>query len=263
MDIFAVKSKDLQRDVFLLTAPFTQLNTPYPATTYLKGFLNTKGIGSCQADLGIEVTNAVFSREGVSEIFEAIGEGISVSPNAQRIIALKQNYVDSIGPVIEFLQDKNPALAPLIANAGYLPQASRFDQLEDIKTAFGTMGIHDQAKYIATMYLEDISDLIKECLDQNFGFSRYAERLGRSANSFDELHTALQAPHSYIDGVMITLLARKMKELQPKLVAVSIPFPGNLYCSLRCGQWIKMHYPDTKVAFGGGFANTELRAAPL
>ena len=27
---------------------------------------------------------------------------------------------------------------------------------------------------------------IKECVDDKFGFSRYAERLGRSANSFDE-----------------------------------------------------------------------------
>lgn len=250
----------MQRDVFLLTAPFTQLNTPYPATTYLKGFLNTKGIVSFQADLGIEVTNAMFSRAGLAEIFEAVGSPAAVSANAQRIIALKQQYIDSIDAVVQFLQDKNPALAPLIANGSFLPQASRFEQLDDIKTAFGTMGTHDQAKYIATMYLEDLSDLVKECLDANFGFSRYAERLGRSANSFDELHTALQGPHSYIDGVMITILGQKIEELQPKLVAVSIPFPGNLYCSLRCGQWIKTHYPETKVAFGGGFANTELRS---
>jgi hypothetical protein len=33
------------------------------------------------------------------------------------------------------------------------------------------------------LYLEDISDFIVECVDANFGFSRYAERLGRSANS--------------------------------------------------------------------------------
>ena len=44
------------------------------------------------------------------------------------------------------------------------------------------------------------------------------------------------------------------------MVCLSVPFPGNLYTSLRCGQWIKQHYPNVKVAMGGGFANTELRS---
>jgi hypothetical protein len=51
-----------------------------------------------------------------------------------------------------------------------------------------------------------------------------------------------------------------MEELKPGLVAISVPFPGNLYTSLRCGQWIHKHYPEVKVAMGGGFANTELRS---
>jgi hypothetical protein len=66
-----------------------------------------------------------------------------------------------------------------------LPEASRFSQLEELDWAFGTMGTQDKAKHLATLYLEDISDFIVECVDANFGFSRYAERLGRSANSFD------------------------------------------------------------------------------
>jgi hypothetical protein len=43
------------KDLLLITPPFTQLNTPYPATAYLKGFLNTKSITAFQMDLGIEV----------------------------------------------------------------------------------------------------------------------------------------------------------------------------------------------------------------
>ena len=73
-----------------------------------------------------------------------------------------------------------------------MPEASRFAQLEELDWAFGTMGMQDKAKHLATLYLEDISDFIVECVDANFGFSRYAERLGRSANSFDELYEALQ-----------------------------------------------------------------------
>ena len=45
----------MQKKLLLITPPFTQLNTPYPATAYIKGFLNTKDISSYQCDLGIEV----------------------------------------------------------------------------------------------------------------------------------------------------------------------------------------------------------------
>ncbi|MBC7914037.1 MAG: radical SAM protein, partial [Pyrinomonadaceae bacterium] len=173
---------------------------------------------------------------------------------------LKDDYIQTINDVILFLQGKNPTLAHLICKRDFLPEASRFDQIEDLNWAFGSMGILDKAKHLATMYLEDLSDLIKECVDDHFGFSRYAERLGRSAGSFDELYDSLQQPYTYIDGILIDILKKRMAEVQPKLVAISVPFPGNLYSSFRCGQWIKTNYPNTKVVMGGGFANTELRS---
>lgn len=247
--------------VFLITPPFTQLNTPYPATAYLKGFLNTKNIRSFQSDLGIEVTLALFCREGLQELFKRINiTGKPLSDNAARIVALQDDYIDTIDDVITFLQGHNPTLAHRICKRDFLPEASHFAQLADLDWAFGSMGIQDKAKHFATMYLEDLSDLISECVDEHFGFSRYAEKLGRSANSFDELYNALQKEYTFIDELLVKLLQEHMERLQPKLVAISVPFPGNLYTSLRCGQWIKQHYPEVKVAMGGGFANTELRS---
>lgn len=251
---------DLTAPVLLLTPPFTQLNTPYPATAYLKGFLNTKQISSFQADLGIEVTVALFSKKGLIHLFAQIKETVLLSENISRIIALQNDYINTIDAVILFLQGKNPTLAHLIGKRDFLPEASRFAQLDDLKWAFGTMGTQDKAKHLATMYLEDLSDLITECIDVHFGFSRYAERLGRSASSFDELYAALQKEYTYIDNLLIAVLQKRMAEINPSLVAISVPFPGNLYTSLRCGQWIKQHYPQVKVAMGGGFANTELRS---
>ena len=247
--------------VFLITSPFTQLNTPYPATAYLKGFLNTKSIASFQADLGIEVTLALFSKEGLLNLFAAIdNKEITFSDNARRMIVLKGDYINTINAVILFLQGKNPTMAQLISKRNLLPEASRFAQLDDLKWAFGTMGTQDMAKHLATMYLEDLSDLITECIDAHFGFSRYAEKLGRSANSFDELYSALQKEYTYLDNILISILQKKMADINPELVLISVPFPGNLYTSLRCGQWIKNNYPEVKVAMGGGFANTELRS---
>ena len=251
----------MKAPVFLITPPFTQLNTPYPATAYLKGFLNTKKIDSYQADLGIEVTLALFSRTGLEKLFSDIeSRKLTYSANTERVMALKEDYINTIDDVILFLQGKLPTLAHLVCSRNFLPEASRFSQLDDLNWAFGSMGTQDKAKHLATMYLEDLSDLIKETVDEHFGFSRYAEKLGRSANSFNELYESLHAEYTYLDHILIDILRERMQELQPSLVAISVPFPGNLYTSLRCGQWIKENYPGVKVAMGGGFANTELRS---
>ena len=162
------------KDLLLITPPFTQLNTPYPATAYLKGFLDTKNISSYQIDLGIEVILEIFSKKGVTEIFNVKPENLS--ENAQRIFALKEEYIKTIDEVIAFLQNKKPTLARQICSMNFLPEASRFNQLDDMEYAFGNMGLQDKAKHLATLYLEDLSDYIVENIDENFGFSRYAER---------------------------------------------------------------------------------------
>ncbi|MFT7020927.1 MAG: hypothetical protein ACJASO_003128, partial [Cyclobacteriaceae bacterium] len=249
------------KDFLLITPPFTQLNTPYPATAYIKGFLNTKGLSSFQMDLGIEVILALFTSERLQYIFEvALENDDARSENSQRILALRDAYVRSIDPVMLFLQGRNSTLARQICTGNFLPQASRFEQLDELEWAFGSMGIQDQAKHLATLYLEDLSDFIAECVDENFGFSQYAERLGRSANNFDEIHQQLSEELNYIDSIALNLLEQRLRVHQPKIVCLSVPFPGNLFSAFRCAQYIKKEYPNIKVAMGGGFPNTELRS---
>ena len=251
----------MAQNILLITPPFTQLNTPYPATAYLKGFLNTQNIPSVQCDLGIEVILKLFSSEGLTNLFSQLAtRNPQLSPNAQRIYNLRESYIQTIDPVIAFLQEKNVSLAHVICEGNYLPEASRFAQNEDLEWAFGTMGNRDKAKHLATLYLEDLSDLIVEAVDPHFGFSRYAERLGRSANSFDELNAELQKPESFIDSITLKLLLEKIELSQATLVAFSVPFPGNLYSAFKCAQYIKKYYPELKIAMGGGFPNTELRS---
>ena len=210
-------------------------------------------------DLGIEVILELFSKKGLSSLIP-IGEIVQFSENSQRIHTLWDDYVTTIDAVIAFLQGKNPTLARQICSGNFLPEASRFNQLDDMEWAFGSMGLQDKAKHLATLYLEDISDFIVECVDENFGFSRYAERLGRSANSFDELYAELQKETTHIDKITLQILEERVKDVQPKLVLISVPFPGNLYSAFRGAQYIKSNYPATKIAMGGGFPNTELRS---
>ncbi|MEI6575388.1 MAG: radical SAM protein [Bacteroidota bacterium] len=251
----------MSQKILFITPPFTQLNTPYPATAYLKGFLNTQNIASRQADLGIELILDLFSGAGFRDMFQEIGaKKRKLSKNARTILSFREAYEQTIDPVISFLQGKNPSLAYLICQGGFLPEAGRFHELDDLEWAFGSMGLQDKAKHLATLYLEDISDLIVEILDPWFGFSRYAESLGRSASDFTEIHEALQREDSFIDKRFLTLVEAKIDRIQPTLVAITVPFPGNLYCALKSGQWIHKNRPEIKIVLGGGYVNTELRS---
>ena len=210
-------------------------------------------------DLGIEVIIDVFSKKELIAMFQSVDADAPLSENTQRIIALKNEYIKTVDSIIAFLQGKNPSLARQICSGNFIPEASRFAQLDDMDYAFGTMGMQDKAKHLATLYLEDLSDFIVECIDENFGFSRYAERLGRSANSFDELYEYLQNDLTFFDKSTLRILEERIQSVQPKLVLISVPFPGNLYSAFRCAQFIKANYPTINVSMGGGFPNTELR----
>ncbi len=246
--------------VLFITPPFTQLNTPYPATPYLKGFLNSKKVSSCQLDLGLEVSLKIFSKVGLQFIFDQPLCHDSLSPNSQRILALKENYTLVIDDVIAFLQGNNDMLAHQICSDSFLPRASRFDQVEDLDWNFGNMGIRDRARHLSTLFLEDISDFIIENIDSHFGFSRYAERLSSSAYSFNPIYEELKHEDSLIIQFQQQILNDYLNKKQPEIVALSVPFPGNLFAGLKCCQFIKKHYPNIKICMGGGYANTELRS---
>lgn len=246
--------------ILLLTPPLTQLNTPYPATAYIKGFLGGRGYAVTQADMGLQLVLRLFSVDGLQQVFAEIEAGdFSLSDNAKRMLRLQNRYLATIAPVIRFLQNKDLTLAPRICHGRFLPEASRFDNVADLEAAFGTMGLTDQARHLATLYLEDLADLIKETVGPHFGFSRYAEKLALSATSFEPLHEALQAAPNLLDRLLLEELDALMARVQPDMVGFTVPFPGNLYGALRLAQRIKATSPATVTVMGGGYPNTELR----
>ena len=246
--------------ILLITPPLTQLNTPYPATAYIKGFLTGRGYDVTQADLGLQLVLRLFSVAGLKRVFAEIEAGdFNLSDNAKRMLRLQNRYLATVAPVVRFLQNKDLTLAPRICHGRFLPEASRFDNVADLETAFGTMGLTDQARHLATLYLEDLADLIKETVGPHFGFSRYAEKLALSATSFEPLHAALQAPPNLLDGLLLEELDALLARAQPDVVGFTVPFPGNLYGALRLAKRIKQTRPQTRTIMGGGYPNTELR----
>lgn len=121
------------------------------------------------------------------------------------------------------------------------------------------MAPSDLAKRLATLYLEDLADLVRETVAPQFALSRYAEQVARSASSFEPLARALAAPLSLTDEWLVEALWRHVARVGPGLVGLTVPFPGNLYGALRVAQALKASRPDLPVALGGGYVNTELR----
>ncbi|MBX7094058.1 MAG: radical SAM protein [Flavobacteriales bacterium] len=245
----------------LITPPFTQINTPYPASAYLKGFLNTLEIPSAQLDLGLNVILNLFSKKGLQSLFAQVDTGKDWSEHAQFVLAHQQEYINTISEVVLFLQGKRDSLARRISNGNFLPQPpSQRTHQEELEWAFGIMGNRDKARHLCTLYLEDLSRFIVETTDADFGFSRYAEQIGRYAREFDELDLALKQPIGFTQQIILDELEDFIQKEKPHLIAFSIPFPGNLFSGFLCAAYIKEKHPEIKTALGGGFVNTELRS---
>ncbi|NND31452.1 MAG: radical SAM protein [Saprospiraceae bacterium] len=247
--------------VLLITPPFTQINTPYPATMYLKGFLNTLEIESHQADLSLEMFLAIFSVNGLDTVFDEIERtDAELSSNAFRIYCNRDNYVATIDFVRSFLQKPTSTAAHRIVAPGFLPRANRFDQLGVLEEAFTELALIDKAKFIATLYLEDLSDFITEAVDPLYGFSRYAERIATALSDLQPLLDQMESPAFLFDHFLRDLVEHKLRKVRPHLVVITIPFPGNLVGALKCAATIKRYDAKIKIAFGGGYCNTELRS---
>ncbi|MDH4302347.1 MAG: radical SAM protein, partial [Nitrospira sp.] len=243
--------------VLLLIPPLTQLNTPYPSTAYLTGFLETRGIRAEQADLGIEMVLRLFSPDGLRHVFSQLRTRADALPKeAVNMMRAERAYVQMIEPVVSFLQGRNPDAATQLIEPGVLPQGPRF---RSRKTFPHSVSVDDQAKQWATFFLEDLADLVQVTITPHFSMSRYAEHIGRSASSFDQIANALTAPASLTDQWLLESFWTHFERVKPSLVGLSVPFPGNVYGAFRIARAIKQRYPTVPVALGGGYVNTELR----
>ncbi|OQW34795.1 MAG: radical SAM protein [Nitrospira sp. SG-bin1] len=243
--------------VLLVLPPLTQLNTPYPSTAYLTGFLQSRGIEAQQADLGIEMVLRLFSQEGLRHIFQQLRRKNSGLPKeAIRMLRMEQDYVAMIEPVVAFLQGKHPDAAAHLIHPGVLPQGPRFRNRRRFPQS---VPVADRAKLWATFFLEDLADLVQVTITPHFALSRYAEHIGRSASSFDGIAAALAEPLSPTDEWLLNSFWDHFNRADPSLVGLSIPFPGNLYGAFLIAKTLKSRHPDLPVAIGGGYVNTELR----
>ena len=248
----------------------TQLNTPYPSTAYLTGFLRSRDFCAVQEDLALALVLRLLSRQGLAEVAEVIAR-LPAAAHTQTIEAFsaqRAQYVATVEPVIAFLQGRDSTLAHRIVSRQYLPEGPRFASLDvfvddeggdPLAWAFGALGLNDKAKHLATLYLNDLADVLRDAIDPRFEFVRYAESLAASQASFEPLAKALAAPDNMIDATLARLTLEALGAHQPTVVLISVPFPGSVYAAFRIAQTVKAYNPKIVTLLGGGFVNTELR----
>jgi radical SAM superfamily enzyme YgiQ (UPF0313 family) len=261
---------DASLRILSVIPPMTQLNTPYPATAYLTGFLRSRGFHAEQTDLALALVLELLSPAGLPKL-KAAAEAI---PGKKRSTTLKtflnqfDRYLASIGPAIALLQGRDSSIAHRICSRAFLPEGPRFASLDNyidddggdpLAWAFGSLGVQDRARHLATLYLNDLADVLREAVDTRFEFVRYAESLAQSQASFNPLATALAAPKTLVDEVLQNLAKKAIDRSIPDVVLISVPFPGSVYAAFRIAQTIKAKYPQIVTVLGGGYVNTELR----
>jgi radical SAM superfamily enzyme YgiQ (UPF0313 family) len=274
--------------ILLLTPPMTQLNTPYPATAYLTGFLRERGYACAQADPAIELVLRLLSRPGLNRIAErmALARQTKKKKRAQEFsigdffLENFASYEAAIEPTIRFLQGKDPSVALRIVSREFFPEGPRFQAVtqfdssnevansqddgsdgggDSIGWAFGSLGVQDRAKYLASLMVDDLMDVIREEIDPRFELSRYGEKLAASAPSFDPIYNALQASATLVDEILDEITTDLIAKHKPTILGLTAPFPGNVYGAFRIAKKVRELSPTTKIILGGGYPNTELR----
>ncbi len=253
--------------IALITPPLLQPNTPYTAIPVLANFLRKRGYDVIQRDFSIEVLLKTLTPEIIKKAAETAKALRNRNDTLDFFLESADDYVRTVTDVIAFLQGRKPELAWRIASRTFLPEGPFFakslcqsddDGESALLSAFGTMGTTDKAKYLASLYLDDIASFISATIAPDFGFAKYAEHLSISLDDFSALEKRL-ASHDIIDGFIEELTSSLMDE-RPDFVGITVPFPGTLYGAFKIAATIKRMSPMTRLVLGGGYVNSELRS---
>jgi hypothetical protein len=133
------------------------------------------------------------------------------SPAVQSFAAQQDRYLATIGPAIAFLQGATARWRTASWAATTCPRGRALPSLDvyvddeggdPLGWAFGALGLTDKAKHLATLYLNDLADVLRDAVDERFEFVRYAESLAGSQPTFDPLANALAAPPTLVDELL-------------------------------------------------------------
>lgn len=263
--------------VVILQPPLTQLNSPYPSGAYLASFFR-KASPSASVRW-IDVSNLffhhLFSSVGLTRLYSLCRETVpEIARDAdsrcdgetafqlRRFLSFEDRWVSWIDGIVSILCGGDRELCHAFVRSAWAPRGARMDAfLAELDSA----PVADDARILATLAIEDLSDFIAIAFDAEFSLVKYAESIAASEPSFTKIEGSLSRP------MVIHFLEPMLKTLWPTILSanqgegkilfcLSVPFPGCLVNALAMARSLRHFFGDRAIiSMGGGYVNTELR----
>ena len=258
--------------ILLMTPPLTQFNTPYPATAYLMGFLKQHTTHAVsQVDVSLDWILELLKPaqlDRLRDCIQAQPQWLNKSPYVTHFCKHFESIRREIKTAVHVLQGKPTGKTHLIAALQCFPLGPRLSSFgptdpiqkqEFLDFSFGAHGILDKALFLATLMVEEVVAVYTDTVEPHLSMARYGESLAASMHHFDALEQAIHQPLNIATEALELLCNQYITQYSPDLLAITVPFPGNLLGALRIAHFFKRHLPCCKIVMGGGYVNTELR----
>lgn len=229
----------------------------------LAAALKARGLPAVQEDLSLALIRRLFSSTFLRRALSHLARGPARrTPAVRHFLKRGEAIIGLIDAVVGFLLGDQPELAYRIVTRTFLPEGPRFVPLDEQgldESAAGPLVVHDRAKWLASLMLDDLADMIHDGLDERFAFSRYAEHLAVSLPMLAPLARALDEPPTLVTRELDALVDACLDRHAPALAALTVPFPGCLPGALLIARRLRRRAPGLPIVLGGGYVNTELR----
>lgn len=268
-------------NAIIINPPLVQLNTPYPSGAYLSAFFKSLGHNARWYDLSIDLYYSIFSKEGLSKLFELTGKKAmqmaeKAEQNGDEATAFNlRRYISTADYWIEWIDFINDTLRGLNTREKqhqflFSPFTPRGARMENFLGGMEKEPSIDDVRFLCSYALADLADYITAVFDQDFSLIRYAESVAADRRSFSEIEQHLSSPvmkhfyepvlKKYFSAGFNSIFEQTQLEHEKTLVLISIPFAGTYIPALYTAAYFKKTFGNKAyICIGGGYPNTELR----
>ena len=188
------------KNVITIIPPLLQLNSPYPSGAYLTAFFKHEGYCASWADLSIRFFYEIFSRKGLSKLFELSEKNAlrladeaeqkgddNTAFNLHRYISQKEYWINWIDFIVAVLSGKGAREKEhQFLYSPFTPRGNRVENyLSEVSESGREPGV-DDVRFLCSFALADLSDYITVAFDSQFSLVRYAEALAVDTRTFSD-----------------------------------------------------------------------------
>lgn len=264
--------------ILIINPPLLQQNTAYPSGAYLSAFFKKMGCEVLWQDLNISLFYKIFSKEGLTHLFELTQEKAlqmaagaqkqgdeNTSFNIRRYISTKKQWINWIDFITDSLCGCKNSTREKEHEFLYSPFVPRGNRMETFLSELGREPVIDDMKFLCTYALADLSDYITAVFDPDFELIRYAQSISLEEPDFNIVEKQTESP--VMREFYIPMLNQKMEEYKAFLgkddfmACISVPFAGTYVPALVTAKCLKSVFKNQAfVVLGGGYVNTQLRS---